>query len=502
MHQPSTTDGQIPADAANHSRLRRNALGTSAIVFILVAGAAPLAATTGASPLIFGAVGIGGAGEFVVAGVALLLFAVGYLAMSRYVVSAGGFASFVSRGLGAPVGLAAGFVAMLAYVCNVAGISGQFGSFAHDVMSAKLGIDLPWQVWIGILLAVVGVFGYHDIRLSARVLGVFMIAEVIVILILDIAVTGSGGNSGLSATAFKPSEVFGGATGVGLLFAYSAFTGFEVAPVYGEEAHDPKRTVSRATYIGLFIIAAFFTYTMWSIGVGYGSHAVTKAAAANPVNFVFALNTRYVGSFTTSLMNYLVLTGLFAGVSAMHNTATRYVFSLGRVNALPRFLARTHKRSHAPHVASLVVSAITVLIVGVFALFKADPFNALFAWLAGLATVAVIVLEAMVSVAVIVFFRRTRVDSRIWNTVLAPFLGLCALLVSLHLALHNFNNLTGVKSGPVTLLPWVIPLAAAIGLAVWFAKRRETSIDVGSAEFIDDGPTPVGEAEAVPVIPS
>ena len=462
----------------DQSQLHRNALGAGGLVFILVAGAAPLAATTGASPLIFGAVGIGAAGEFIVAGVALLLFAVGFLAMSRYVISAGGFASYISRGLGRPAGVAAAFVAVLAYTCILSGIFGQFGAFAHDVMNTKLGIDLPWQAWIAIVMAVVGVFGYNDIRLSARVLGLFMIAEVVILLIMDFVVAAKGGNSGLSAVAFQPSKVFGGATGVAILFAFSGFVGFEVAPVYGEEARDPKRTVSRATYIAVLLIAVFFSFTMWAIGVGYGPAGVTRAAAANPVNFVFSLNSRYVGSFTTDLMNYLVLTGLFAALLAMHNTTTRYLYSLARADVLPRPFARVHARSHAPHVASLAVTATTATIVAVFALFKADPFLDLFAWLVGLGTVALIALEVAVSVAVVAFFRRTRADIRPWNTVIAPLLGLAGLGVALYLSIHNFDTLTGVTSGPVTLLPWLIPLAAAIGLGMWYAKR-DKNIDIG-----------------------
>jgi hypothetical protein len=41
------------------NELKRNAIGTAGIVFFVVAAAAPLAATLGASPLVFGATGVG-----------------------------------------------------------------------------------------------------------------------------------------------------------------------------------------------------------------------------------------------------------------------------------------------------------------------------------------------------------------------------------------------------------------------------------------------------------
>ena len=122
------------------NELKRNAVGTAGIVFFVVAAAAPLAATLGASPLVFGATGVGGPGAYLAATLVLLLFAVGYATMSRYVTSAGGFAAYISRGLGRPWGLAAAFVALLAYNAMLAGIFGQLGAFAHDILRDRHGL--------------------------------------------------------------------------------------------------------------------------------------------------------------------------------------------------------------------------------------------------------------------------------------------------------------------------------------------------------------------------
>lgn len=467
--------GEIPRSAG---QLERNAVGTAGIAFAVIAAAAPLAATLGASPLIFGAVGVGGAGTFVVAGVVLLVFSVGYATMSRYVTSAAGFAAYISRGLGLPWGFAAAFVALLAYNCLLAGIFGQLGAFANSVMLSKLGINLPWQVWVAIGLAAVGLAGYHDIKLSVRMLGVLLIAEVLILLLLDFVIIGQGGDSGLSAVAFEPSKVFGGAAGVAAMFAFSTFVGFETTVVYGEEARDPKRTIPRATYIAIIVIAIFYTLTLWSLSMGYGPSNVATAATQNPVNFVFDLNTRYVGGFTTDLMNYLVLTSLFAVLLSFHNALARYLFALGRGGVLPAALGRTHPRTAAPHIASLTQTALTTVIVGIFALFGADPLTQLFAWLVGLGTVGVLVLEAAVCVAIVLFFRSRRQRASVWRTLVAPVLGFCGLVAAIYLCLHNFGALVGVSSGPVKLLPWLIALAGLVGAATWWFKR-DRQIDLG-----------------------
>jgi amino acid transporter len=476
---------------AEHRGLRPNALGVAGIVFFVVAAAAPLAATLGASPIVFGSNGVGGPGAYAVAAIVLLVFAVGYAAMSRHVTSAGGFAAYIARGLGRPAGFAAAFVALLAYNCMLAGIFGQLGAFANEILLDKLSLDLPWQAWVAIALVGVAVLGYNNVQISMRVLGVLLIAEVAVLLILDVVILVQGGDSGLSAAPFAPSNVFSGAAGVALIFAFSCFIGFEATAVYGEEARQPKRTVPRATYVAILLIGGFYVLTLWAISIGYGTGNVAAAAVKDPVGFIFALNTEYVGSFTTDVMNYLVLTSLFAVVLAFHNTLSRYLFSLGRADVLPEALGRTSPKHGAPSRASLVQSAVTAVLLGTFMIFNADPFLDLFAWLVGLGTVSVLTLMAVTSLAVIGYFRSARVDEPVLSSVVAPVLGFVGLCAGIYLALHNFDALTGVTSGPITYLPWLIPLAALIGIGVWYAKREQPSADV--TRGLDDSPR-----EAVP----
>jgi amino acid transporter len=455
------------------NQLRRNAIGTAGIVFFVVAAAAPLAATLGASPLAFGATGAGAPGAYLVATIVLLLFAVGYATMSRYVTSAGGFAAYISRGLGRPWGVAAAFIALLTYNCMLAGIFGQFGVFAHEIFAEKLSIDLSWQVWVAIGLAAVAILGYRDVNVSARVLGVFMVAEVLVLLILDLFIVGDGGESGLSLTTFAPSNVFSGSVGVAMVFAFSCFVGFEATTIYGEEAREPRRTVPRATYAAILLIGVFYTLTTWAIAMGYGPALVGEAAQENPVGFVFALSDHYVGSGLTDVMNYLVITSLFAVVLAFHNTLARYLYSLGRAGVLPAPLQRTRDSDGAPYVASVVQSVTTIVIVGAFAAFDADPFLELFAWLVGLGTLGVLTLQAVACIAVVVFFRRTRADRNPWRTLVAPLLGFVGLIAAIYLVLDNFDVLTGATTGLVPLLPLLIPIAGLLGAATWYAKREE-----------------------------
>ena len=78
--------------------LERNALGTASIVFLVLAAVTPMAAVVAVVPLgVFLGDGAGFPGAYVIAGVLLLLFAVGFAAMSHHVTNAGAFYAYVAR---------------------------------------------------------------------------------------------------------------------------------------------------------------------------------------------------------------------------------------------------------------------------------------------------------------------------------------------------------------------------------------------------------------------
>ncbi len=459
--------------AGSGDRLRRDAVGVAGIVFFVAAAAGPMAATVGASPLTFAANGIGTPGAYALAAIVLLVFSVGFAAMARYVSSAGGFAVLVSRGLGRRAGYVAAALALLAYNGVLLGIYGLFAFFANSIFKDLIGLDLPWQAWAAIALVLVAFLGYRDVNLSAKVLGALMVCEVLILLIFSVVVLAKGGQSGLTSNAFHPDKIFSGSAGLAFLFAFSSFIGFEATTIYGEEARDRDRTVPRATYVAVLLIGGFYVLSTYAIAAAYGDGGIVAAAKDHPGDFVFTASTRYLGGWSADVMKVLLVTSLFAVLLALHNTVSRYLYALGRGGFLPGRLGRTHRVHESPHLASLVETVVTVLVVGAFVVAGADPFAALYSWLVGLGTVGILSLQALASFAVIGFFHRSRVDRRLWQTRIAPVLGAVGLIVAIVLAVRNFNVLTGVNSGPVTLLPWTLLVMAVVGLIVGEVRSRQ-----------------------------
>jgi amino acid transporter len=158
--------------------LHKGTIGVLGIVFFVVAAAAPLAGMTGAAPvaIVLGS-GSGTPGAYLLVGLVLLLFSVGYAAMTHRVTNAGAFFAYVGRGLGTNAGVGSALVSMVAYLTVQWAIYGFFGAVMAGQMSAQFGIDLAWYVWALIALAIATVLSLLSVDVGAKVLGVLMIAE-------------------------------------------------------------------------------------------------------------------------------------------------------------------------------------------------------------------------------------------------------------------------------------------------------------------------------------
>src|SRR5262249_32983535 len=107
---------QMSSPHAGTPRLARRRLGVIHLFFFTVAASAPLTVLGGGVTTTFAVTGIAGVPlSFLLLGVALGLFSVGYAAMSRYVANAGAFYSYLANGLGRETAVGGAFVALISY---------------------------------------------------------------------------------------------------------------------------------------------------------------------------------------------------------------------------------------------------------------------------------------------------------------------------------------------------------------------------------------------------
>ena len=435
------------ADSATQSAsLARNQIGVLGIVFFVVAAAAPLTVVVALFPVIIGSGnGVGIAGAFVVVAAVLTLFAVGYVAMSRHITNAGAFYAFITRGLGRPMGLGSASLAIFAYNAIQLGVIGGFGYYAAEFAQAHTGVAVPWWVFSFLAMAAAVFLGVRQIHAGARVLAVLLTLETGIIIILNVGILFNSPTpvSDYSFQPFAPSAIFAGALGVALMFAHASFIGFEGTAIYGEEAKDPKRTVPRATYASVIFMGAFYAVTAFLIVNAVGTGNVVSLAETESGNLVFAVADDVLGQIGTEAFQLLVITSLFAAILTFHNNVARYLYSLGRQGVIWSKLGQTHPTRKSPALACYVQIAMVAVVVALFAALQLDPYTTLFTWWTGVGAAGIILLQTIASVAIFVFFRRSTVDKRPWNTFIAPLLGIAGLLPFLWYAITGMDVLLG-----------------------------------------------------------
>ncbi|GAB2958600.1 APC family permease [Streptomyces pseudoechinosporeus] len=452
--------------------LKQNALGVLGILFFVLSAQAPLTGIAGAAPV---AIAIGnGPGVpamYVVAGVVILLFSVGYVAMGRHVVDAGAFYAYVGKGLGSTAGAGSAGVALLAYHAIQAAVYGLFGAVMNGLAIQYLELDVPWWLIALGTMVIVQAFGAAGVDLGAKVLAVFVLAEISLLLVFAVVtfLTGGGPEGLAPGSSFSLSAAFDGAPGVALMFAVASMFGFEATAIYGEEARDAHKTVPRATYLAVVLVTAFFAFTSWMLVSAHGPSASAAAAGealegGDGAAFVAGPMSDELGAWAGDALPILLATSLFASILAFHNSANRYLFSLGREGLLSHRLTRLNGRQ-SPWLAGLAQTAIAALLVFPFALAGKDPVLTLFSWLSGLAVLAIMLLYFLTSVSVIVYFRQVG-DTRKWNTVIAPALGAAGIAGAIWLIIANFTTLIGGDTTTAMWLALAVPGALLAGTAM------------------------------------
>jgi amino acid transporter len=478
---------------ASVDKLHAKAIGLIGVLFLTVTGAAPESAMLGNVPF---AAGFGNGtyvpAAFLLATIVLTIFSVGYAAMASKVSSVGGFYSFISLGLGRDVGMAAGIASLASYSVFEASLTGLFAFFGNSWLQSHFGINVPW-IYLALFVVVLSsILSYQDVKLSVKVLGVALVLEVIMLLIFDAGVFLAKGPGAFSLESLNvlhvmtpvaaqkvgTTDIAAGAAAVGVFMAFWSWVGFEMAPNYAEESVDPKHIIPRSLYYSVIGLGIFYIITSWCAIAAYPSESDMLAkAVGDSGNFFLSPLTQFVGQWANEAMAVLILTSSFACSMAFHNVAARYMYSLGREGVLPGALGKTHPTHKSPHVASVVQTLFAALWICLFAYFfgtndpNAQAYLGVYTMLAVLGTMLLLILQAVVSIAIIVYFRANHPgEVNIFAGLIAPVIAFVSQVYLVYLLVENLETFggTGGFGGRIPLIAFVI---LGIGLAWGLALR-------------------------------
>ncbi|MFV2020970.1 APC family permease [Micromonospora sp. LOL_023] len=459
--------------------LARSRLGVPQVLFFVLAAAAPLTVVAGGASTGFAVTGTTAVPmAYLLIAAVMAIFAVGYVAMSRHVVNAGAMYSYVAHGLGPIPGIAAAFVALVAYNAMQIGLYGAFGVVAAEVL-AVAGTPVPWWVCALAGWALVAALGLARVDLNGRVLAGLLLAELAVIIGYDLVMVTHPAGGTVATETLDPRQLLTPGVTAMLVGGIAGFVGIEAGTVFAEETRDPRRTVARATYLAVAITGACYAGSAWAMSVAAGADSVVAQAQRHGTELMFVLVSPHIGQTFVDAGRLLFLTSLFAALLAFHNTVARYLFALGRERVLPAALGRTNRRTGAPKLGSLTQSALALTVIVAYSLAGLDPITHLFFWLTVTGGLGVLILMTATSLAVIGYFIQLSHGESAWRRWVAPGTAAWALCMILVGTVTSFGDLLGLPDN--SELHWWFPSGyalaalAGVGWALWLRTNRPQS---------------------------
>lgn len=346
--RPAGLDDRVQAAAAAESPdgLRRGSLSFARTIALSVGIQGPTAGVIVGPAVIASVVGGPGALAQVLGLVAMAFVAYAFWRFTRSFNTAGSVLAFNGTALGAGYGFVSAWLLLLVYTSFAGAVFASTASIAQS-FAASLGLH-AWWLWFALVGAVVAIaLAYLSIGLSQLVILAVEGLAIVLVLIVGVTVVVQGGyhGRGLSAAPFRPSGVGVSVLALGVVNAFSQFSGFEGAATLGEESRRSTRTVPAAIAISLVLSAAVYIFLTW---VAYGSFASPATLAADSAPLV-TVAVHALGSGVGKVVNVAGIVSAFGAQLACITAGSRLVYALGREAGRPgNLLTRTSARTGAP----------------------------------------------------------------------------------------------------------------------------------------------------------
>jgi amino acid transporter len=448
--------------------LAREAIGLREVLFQSITHMAPAAAV--AFSIIVGAPFAAGALPLAVllALVACLLVAVSIGQLAKHLPSAGGFYTYVSRGLHPSLGFLVAFGYALAEALVAPLLYLIFGNVVATTLNTEFGwsYNLWWMISAVAAALFVFLLGYLGIRISAgtgTILGVFEIGVFAVLAVWLIAKAGGANSLSVFGTSHANVQGFEGFSGVAAasIFTILAFIGFEAAAPMAEEARDPRSTIRRAVVWSALLIGVFYVLTTYAATVYFGADKMAdfiSFGGGNPWDGI----ARAVWGAGWVVVFLAIANSAVANANAGATATTRMWYAMARIRLLPGAFARVHPTRRSPYVA-VTVQLVVALVVALWLGNQFTPLEA-FGLVATVVTTVVVLFYVLVNLACIVFYLRER------RSEFNPLLHLAVPVVGILAFIPAFFTALGIGKGVfdfVSPLPYPLNRAGLV-VGIWF----------------------------------
>lgn len=289
-----------------------------------------------------------------------------YAEMGAALPYAGGTYKYASLGIGRPLGMLAGWNFIISLVSVTSGEALAFSFYLKTFLGA-LGLQIPGGSTSDVIIACIAVIVFMacsvcGAEITGRLQNGFMFffwGVAIIWFLLMIP------NVGLSNFVQLPSYVdfsTGGFIGAVALIWW-CFAGFETCCAMGEEIKYPHINIPRALFLAPFIVFAVNAIFQWFL-VGIVPTEQLGAIASADAPYAEAMTLAGILGFPLIMLAAgIAFGGDFSTLNSSISVPPRYLFTMARDGAMPKFFAKIHPKYKTPYVAILVLGALTVILI-------------------------------------------------------------------------------------------------------------------------------------------
>jgi amino acid transporter len=360
---------------------------------------APTAGVTFLPALMAAIVGEAGPLAFLLALCAMLLVSYAFVVLSADFASAGSVYAFNGRALGYGYGFVSAWMVLGVYIAYSSSIYASNANFMES-LAGSAHVAMAWPLFAFLFWALALALAYR--RISVSTLLIFALEGVAIVLVGIVAVAvllkGGAGGRGVSVAPFTSGGIPIATIGLGVIFAFTGFSGFEVSATLGEETSRPLRVIPVSMVAALLVSGGIYVVMSWVETIAYPS---ATALAGQSVPLV-DIAGRFVAPAMGTLVNVAALISGIGAQLATVNGANRLLFALARDGFGPRILSRLNRGQRSPVGALTVVGVVSIIALVPFMLNGTTPIEAFF-YLATYGADLIIIAYLLTSIAALVW---------------------------------------------------------------------------------------------------
>ena len=290
--------------------------------------------------------------------VAMLFTGFSYGTMSYNYPIAGSVYSYVQRSTKPSLGFISGWAIMMDYLILPA-VCYLIGAMFMDALVP----GIPGIIWFIVFAAIGTTLNALGIDIMSKaswiLFGVQMVC--IVWFLVGTLVLLSRGEVHVNAVAFYNASDFNmsgvlAATKVTII----SYLGFDAISTLAEEAHNPRKSIGRATILSIISIGILFMLLCWFGGI------VIPQYTDLPANTPFLAILEVVGGKALVMLTSISLVLSFGIACAMEGQTaiTRVLYSMGKDGIMPKVLAKLN-RFRVPGIGIIFIGVICVIVAQV-----------------------------------------------------------------------------------------------------------------------------------------